>query len=66
MNLEEKRNKLNLELRMILSLIDMIDGVERKYLDYNSETNMTEDEYIEQQLLLAVEARDRLVRIFKD
>lgn len=66
MNLEEKRNKLNLELRMILSLIDMIDGVERKYPDYNSESNMSEDEYIEQQLLLAVEARDRLVRIFKD
>lgn len=62
--IEEKRNELNLELRKLLYLLDMIDGMKNDYPDYNEE--LTEEEFLEQQLMLAVEARDRLQRVFKD
>jgi hypothetical protein len=66
MTLEEKKDRLNLELRMTLSILDMIDGVDRVYPNYCSDSNISEDEYIEQQLLLASEIRDRLINVFKD
>lgn len=62
--IEEKRNELNLELRKLLSLLDMIDGMKNDYPDYNEE--LSEEEFLEQQLMLAVEARDRLQRVFTD
>ncbi len=62
--IEEKRNELNLELRKLLSLLDMIDGMKNEYPDYNEE--LSEEEFLNQQLMLAVEARDRLQRVFKD
>ena len=62
--IEEKRNEVNLELRKLLSLLDMIDGMKNEYPDYNEE--LSEEEFLEQQLMLAVEARDRLQRVFKD
>jgi len=61
--IEEKRNKINLELRKTLLLLDLIDGNEHEYPNYQEE--LTEEEYLEQQLLLATEIRDRLQRIFK-
>lgn len=61
--IEEKRNELNLELRKLLSLLDMIDGMENEYPDYNEK--LSEEEFLEQQLMLAVEARDRLQKVFK-
>ncbi len=61
--IEEKRNKINLELRKTLFLLDLIDGNEHEYPNYQEE--LTEEEYLEQQLLLATEIRDRLQRIFK-
>lgn len=64
--IEEKRNQLNLELRMLLSVIDMIDGVDNKYPDYNENNKMSEEEFLDQQLKLAKEARERLINIFKD
>ena len=42
----------------------MIDGMKNEYPDYNEE--LSEEEFLEQQLMLAVEARDRLQRVFKD
>lgn len=66
MSVDEKRNQLNLELRMLLSVIDMIDGQERKYPDYNPKDNMNESEFLDQQLMLAREAKEKLVNIFKD
>ena len=66
MNLEDKRNQLNLELRTLLSVIDMIDGIKKEYLDYVVNSNISEDEYITQQLALAKEAREKLIAIFKD
>lgn len=61
--IEEKRNELNLELRKLLSLLDLIDGMENEYPDYDG--GLSEEEYLTQQLMLAVEARDRLQRVFK-
>lgn len=60
---EEKRNQINLELRKALYLIDLIDGDQHDYPDYDKE--LTEEEFLNQQLLLATEIRDRLQRIFK-
>ncbi len=62
--IEEKKNLLNLELRKALYYIDIIDGDKHEYPDYNG--NITEEEFLEQQLLLATEIRDRLQRIFKN
>ena len=62
--IEEKRNQINLELRKALYVIDLIDGNKHEYPDYNEE--LSEEEFLEQQLMLAVEARDRLQRVFKD
>ena len=62
---EEKRNELNLEIRGILTVLDFIDGKNQKYDDYISGT-MSENEFLDQQIKLAKEAKERLVSIFKD
>ena len=62
--IEEKRNKINLELRKALYLLDIIDGNKHEYQDYTEE--LSEEEFLEQQLLLATEIRDRLQRIFNN
>ena len=62
--IEEKRNLINLELRKTLYLIDVIDGDKHEYPDYKD--HLSEEEFLEQQLLLATEIRDRLYRIFED
>lgn len=62
---EEKRNKLNLEIRGLLAIIDMIDGLKEEYSDYKENT-LTEEQYLEEQLKLIVEAKTRLVNVFKD
>ncbi|MBE6148589.1 MAG: hypothetical protein E7167_03770 [Firmicutes bacterium] len=62
---EEKRNALNLQIRMLLSVIDIIDGKTNEYA--NSEINtLNEEQYLEEQIKLVQEAKDRLVNIFKD
>jgi hypothetical protein len=61
--IEEKRNQINLELRKVLYLVDIIDGNSHEYPDYEEE--LTEEEFLDQQLMLAIEIRDRLQRIFK-
>lgn len=63
--IEEKRNRLNLELRSLLSVIDMIDGLKGEYIDYK-ENSMNEEEYLDEQLKLVVEAKSRLINIFKN
>lgn len=61
---EEKRNRLNLELRGLLSVVDMIDGLKGEYIDYK-ENSLSEEEFLDEQLKLVVEAKSRLVNIFK-
>ena len=63
--IEEKRNKLNLEIRGILTIIDMIDGKNSKYEDY-IENTLDENLFLEQQLKLVEEAKKRLLEIFMD
>ena len=63
--IEEKRNELNLEIRKVLAIIDMIDGNKKEYEDH--ETNsLDEIGFLDQQLKLVKETEDRLVTIFKD
>jgi len=64
-SIEDKRNKLNFEIRSLLSIIDMIDGKSFKYEDY-VEYTLDEEKYLDQQLNLIVEAKTRLIDIFKD
>lgn len=63
--IEEKRNRLNLEMRSLLSIIDMIDGLKGEYINYK-ENSMSEDEYLDEQLKLVIEAKSRLLNIFKN
>ena len=62
--IEAKRNQLNLEIRSLLSVVDMIDGLKGEYFDYKENT-LNEEEYLDEQLKLVVEAKTRLVDIFK-
>lgn len=64
-SIEEKRNKLNLEIRGLLAVIDLIDGNNKDYENYVSNT-LDENEFLDQQLKLINEAKERLVNIFKD
>jgi hypothetical protein len=63
--IEEKRNELNLEIRKILAIIDMIDGNKKEYEDYEI-NSLNEIGFLDQQLKLVKEIEDRLVSIFKD
>lgn len=63
--IEDKRNRLNLELRELLYLIDVIDGLKGEYLDYK-EYSLNEEQFLEEQLNLVVEAKTRLMNIFKN
>ena len=63
--IEEKRKRLNLELRILISLIDMIDGLKAEKSIYKENT-LNEEEYLDEQIKLVVEAKTRLSNIFKD
>ena len=63
--IEVKRNKLNLELRSLLSVIEIIDGISEEYPDYKENT-MGEEDFLEQQLILVIRAKERLVNVFKN
>lgn len=63
--IEEKRNKLNLEIRSLLSIIDMIDGKQKEYENYIN-NSLNEIGFIEQQTTLIEHAKERLINIFKD
>ncbi len=63
--IEEKKNKLNLELRSLLAIIDMIDGNKKNYENYIINT-LNEEQFLDQQIKLVSEAKERLINIFKD
>lgn len=63
--IEELRNKLNLEIRSVLAIMDMIDLNKQEYSDY-VENSLNEEEYLSQQLELVTGLKNRLVDIFKD
>lgn len=62
--IEQKRNELNFEIRALLAIIDMIDGKAKEYENY-TENSANEKEYLEQQLKLVLEAKNRMLNIFK-
>lgn len=62
--IEEKKNKLNLDIRSLLAIIDLIDGNKKDYEDYVSNT-LTESQFLDQQIKLINEAKERLIDIFK-
>ena len=63
--IESKRNELNLDIRGVLAIIDMIDGKTRKYEDY-VENTLNENDFLDQQIKLTKEIKERLISIFKD
>lgn len=44
--IEEKKNKLNLELRSLLAIIDMIDGNKKNYENYIINT-LNEEQFLD-------------------
>ena len=64
-NIEEKRNILNLEIRKVLGIIDLIDGKQHNYEDYITNT-LDENGFLDQQIKLVKETNERLINIFKD
>lgn len=63
-DIENKKNKLNLEIRKILQILDLVEGLSNNY--YNYEYNsLSEQEFLDKQLFLTTEARIRLQDIFK-
>lgn len=63
--IEEKRNELNLEIRGLLAVIDLIDGNKKEYEDYIT-NSLNEIDFLEQQIKLVNEAKERLISVFKD
>ena len=63
--IEEKRNKLNLDIRGLLTVIDLIDGKKKEYEDYITDS-LNEVEFLDQQIKLVNEAKERLISVFKD
>ena len=63
--MEEKRNKLNLDIRGILAVIDLIDSKEKEYEDYIT-NSLDENGFLDQQIKLVEEVKERLINIFKD
>lgn len=61
---EEKRNKLNFDIRELLSMIDFIDGNKNEYKVYDSSLN--EVEFLDQQINLVNKAKEKLFNIFND
>lgn len=59
------RNELNLEIRGLLAVIDLIDGNKKEYEDYITNT-LNEIGFLEQQTKLVNEAKERLISVFKD
>lgn len=62
---EIKRDELNLQLRELLTLIDFIDGNKKDYKNY-VEGTLNEEAYLDEQIKLTIEAKNRLLAIFKD
>ena len=63
--IEAKKNKLNLELRCLLALLDVIDGKKEEHFDY-VENTMSEEEFLDKHILMVESAKNRLLNIFKD
>lgn len=63
--IETKKKELNLQLRELLAIIDFIDGTKNEYANYKANT-LDEESYLNEQIKLAVEAKNRLLAIFKD
>lgn len=63
--IEEKRNKLNLDIRGLLTVIDLIDGNKKEYEDYITDS-LNEIEFLDQQIKLVNEAKERLISVFKN
>ena len=63
--IEEKINKLNLDIRGLLTVIDLIDGNKKEYEDYITDS-LNEIEFLDQQIKLVNEAKERLISVFKD
>lgn len=63
--IEEKKNQLNLEMRSLLSIIDMIDGNAEEYENY-VENTMDESSFLDLQIRLVTTAKERMINIFKD
>ena len=63
--IEIKRNELNLQLRELLAIIDFIDGTKKEYANY-MEGTLNEEAYLDEQIKLTTEAKNRLLAIFKD
>lgn len=62
--IEEKRNKLNLDIRCLLAVIDLIDGNKKEYENYIA-NSLDESSFLDQQIRLVNEAKERLVNVFK-
>lgn len=63
--IEVKKNRLNLEIRSLLSIIDFIDGEKNQYEDYIT-NSLNENDFLDQQIKLVIEAKERMLNIFKD
>ena len=64
-HVEMKRNLLNLGIRELLSVVDMIDGLNGEYVDYKENT-LNEEEFLNEQIELVNLARKRLINLFKE
>ena len=63
--IEQQKDILNLEIRKLLSLIDMIEGENNEYPNYEKNT-LDIEKYLQQQIELIKIANEKMIKIFKD
>ena len=64
-NIEYKKDKLDLLMREILEIIKIIDNLQVTYENYEQNT-LTEEEFLDKQILMAADAKYRLLDLFKE
>ena len=57
---EDKKNELNLRIREVLSIMDMIDGQHKEYFNYEEDT-LNNADYLEEQIKLVTDIKERLL-----
>lgn len=64
-SVEEKKNKLNYDLRYIMEIVKLVDGIEDNPDDYIAGT-LNDADYLDQQIRIAEKIKNRMVAVFKD
>lgn len=66
MSIQEKRDELNREtIALILFINVIVEDKKTNYFNYDPNSDMSEDDYLLEEYIQVVEAKEKLVNIFR-